>query len=317
MIEALKFVQGAVAKKDYATELTHFSIKNGVILGYNGNLSLSSPIDLDLDITPKAIPFVKAIEACKERVVLSMTKAGRLSVKSGAFQAYVECIENDVFPHLQPEGERINLEGDFIPALKNILDFIGVDASRPWATGVLIDGDKAYATNNIVIVEQQLPCHFPVRINIPSYAIKELLRVRLTPIAVQSTESSVTFHFEENRWLRSQLFSTSWPEAMYRILDIPANQVPIPEGFFEALETIQPFLSVSSSVHFKDEKVSTHEEGGEGATVAVPGLNSKAHFQFKPLLSLAGKIDTIDFSLYPKPCPFTGKGLRGAIVGML
>ena len=99
-------------------------IATSIILGYNGNLSLSSPIDLDWDIYPKAIPFVKAIEACKERVVLSKTKNGRLSVKSGSFQAFVECLEEDIFPHQQPEGEYVPLQGDFIPAIKNIIDFI-------------------------------------------------------------------------------------------------------------------------------------------------------------------------------------------------
>ena len=317
MIESLKFVQGAVAKKDFAAELTHFSIKDGIILGYNGNLSLSSPIDLDWDIYPKAIPFVKAIEACKERVVLSKTKNGRLSVKSGSFQAFVECLEEDIFPHQQPEGEYVPLQGDFIPAIKNIVDFIGVDASRPWATGILFDGDKAYATNNIIIAEQQLPDTFPVRINVPSYAIKELLRVKLIPIAVQSTDSSVTFHFEGGRWMRSQLYSNSWPEAMYRILGAPSNQVKVPEGFFEALETIQPFLEKNNSVYFEKDALSTSQDKGDGATVEVPGLLAGASFQFKPLYSLMGKIDTIDFTQYPKPCIFKGDGLTGAIVGMV
>ena len=43
MIDAVKFVQGAVAKKDYVAELTHFLIQDNRITGYNGIMGLSSP----------------------------------------------------------------------------------------------------------------------------------------------------------------------------------------------------------------------------------------------------------------------------------
>ena len=66
MLEVLKFVKGAVGKKDYVPALTHFQIADGRITGFNGKISLSSPIALDLECCPKAIPFVKAIEACTD-----------------------------------------------------------------------------------------------------------------------------------------------------------------------------------------------------------------------------------------------------------
>ncbi len=44
MLSALKFVKGAVSTKDYVPALTHFQIKGGRVTGYNGKLSLSSPI---------------------------------------------------------------------------------------------------------------------------------------------------------------------------------------------------------------------------------------------------------------------------------
>lgn len=316
MIDALKFVQGAVAKKDFAPELTHFSIKDGIILGYNGQLSLCSPIDLDWDINPKAIPFAKAIETCKDTVVMSKTESGRLSIKSGNFKAFVDCLEEDIFPHLKPEGEMTTLEEDFVPALANLLDFIGQDASRPWATGLLFDGKSIYATNNVVIAEQKLNYSFPLRVNIPFFTIKELMRVKMTPQSVQTTETSITFHFEGGRWLRSQLYSTSWPESMYSIINAESTQKEVPEGFFEALEDLKPFLEADNRVYFKDGAVSTHVEDGVGATIEVAGIQAGPCFQHKPLSHLAGKIKTIDFSMYPKPCIFKGDNFNGAIVGM-
>ena len=44
MLKALKFVQGAVSKKDLVPALTHFRIENGTVRSYNGMLALCTPI---------------------------------------------------------------------------------------------------------------------------------------------------------------------------------------------------------------------------------------------------------------------------------
>lgn len=106
MIEALKFVRGAVAKKDFVPALTHFRIENGSIKGYNGTIGLCSPIALDLDASPKALPFIKAIETCRDTVSMHLTGAGRLAVKSGKFRAYVECTP-EPFPDVTPTGSSL------------------------------------------------------------------------------------------------------------------------------------------------------------------------------------------------------------------
>lgn len=315
MIDALKFVQGAVAKKDFAPELTHFSIQDGIILGYNGTLSLSSPIDLDLHIYPKAIPFAKAINTCKDTVVMAVTPAGRLSVKSGKFKAFIECMDAYDFPRLKPAGERIELTAEFIPALANAIDFIGVDASRPWAAGLLFKGNKVFATNNIVVVEQTLPFSFPLTVNIPSSAIKELLRIKQAPIAMQADAHSITFHFEGDRFLRSSLYDVDWPNVA-GILDRETEQKPIPAGFFEALEDLKPFVEDANRIYFIDGALTTNPVENEGATVEVPGIVDGACFQHKQLALLQNKINSIDFAQYPAPCLFAGENFRGAITGM-
>lgn len=315
MIDALKFVQGAVAKKDFAPELTHFSINEGVILGYNGTLSLSSPIDLDLNIYPKAIPFAKAINTCKDTVVMAVTPAGRLSVKSGKFKAFIECMDEYDFPHLKPAGEYVELSEGFIPALANVIEFIGQDASRPWAAGLLFKDKKVFATNNIVVAEQTLAFDFPFVVNIPSPAIKELLRIKQNPIGMQADKHSITFHFEGDRYLRSSLFDIEWPNVS-RILDRESEQKPVPAGFFEALEDLRPFVEEDNRIYFIDGALTTNINENEGATVEVAGITAGACFQHKQLALLEKRITSIDFAMYPAPCIFAGDDFRGAITGM-
>ena len=95
MLEAIKFTRGAIAKKDFVAELTHFHIAKGRITGFNGMMALSAPIELDLDVRPKADTFAKALHACEDTVTMHVTPTGRLSIKSGRFKALIECFPDE------------------------------------------------------------------------------------------------------------------------------------------------------------------------------------------------------------------------------
>jgi hypothetical protein len=41
-----------------------------------------------------------------------------------------------------------------LDAIKAMRSFVGTDASRQWSTGILLTGTHAYATNNVIAVEQ-------------------------------------------------------------------------------------------------------------------------------------------------------------------
>ena len=211
LLQALQFVKGAVSSKDFIPALTHFHIENNTIKSFNGNLALSCPIELEIEASPKAIPFVKAIQACKRTTVIHLTGTGRLRIKSGSFKAFIPCT-GEQFPDIYPSGKTIELNGDLIPALKILQPFIAEDASRPWSRGILFRGCSAFATNNICLVENWLGYEFPIEINIPAAAVKELIRIKEEPISMQMDEKSVSFHFEDGRWLKSNLLVTNWPD---------------------------------------------------------------------------------------------------------
>ena len=182
MLAELKFVQGAVAKKDFLPALTHFRIEDGRVRSFNGTLALSTPIQFDINCTPKAEPFIKAIQNCKETVTMTMTPAGRLGIKSGSFKAFIECVEEENY-HAEPEGEEFDIDGEaLLKALQAVAPFIGDDASRPWSNGVLLKGQSAYATNNVMLVEYWTGTTFPIVCNVPKVAIREMLRIGEAPL---------------------------------------------------------------------------------------------------------------------------------------
>lgn len=317
MLESLKFVQGSVAKKDLVPALTHFLIENGTVRGYNGMLGLCSPIPFDIECKPKAESLVRAIANCSDTVQLAMTPGGRLSVKSGNFKAFVDCLPDDSTPHVQPEGEFIEVDGDaMLRAFKAVSPFIGDDASRPWSNGVLLLGQSAFATNNIILVEYWTGFSVPQPMNIPRAAIKELLRIDTAPSKIQLTETSITFHFTEERWLRTQLFETKWPD-LNKVLARESSPVPLDPRLFEALLTLKPFADKSGQILFKGEgKVATHDADSEGATYTIAGFDHVGSYHISMLSLLKDNVTSIDWSSYPAPAMFFGDRMRGAIVGM-
>lgn len=340
MIDALKFVQGAVAKKDYQPALTHFCISGGRIIGYNGTIALSSPIDIDIEAIPKAVPFIRAIENCAETIAVHMTKSGRISLKSGQFQAYIDCLDDGtLFSNVRPDGIEVALPGGVLDALRVLEPFIGVDASRPWATGILLKDMSAYATNNIVVIEYWIGVPLPYVVNIPAQAVAEILRVNIEPERMTLSDNSLTLHYPGDRWLRMNLLNPEWPD-LTPILSSPFTLTPIPDGFFDAIDALAPFTTIGR-VFFRGDRMTTSMGTDDGATVTIANLEHSddcasglgggcdcpalmkmpipqyGAYNYNYLSMLRGVAKYADFSPHPKPCGFTGDRLRGIIVGMV
>lgn len=315
MLQSLKFVRGAVARKDFVPALTHYNIARGRIRGFNGAVALCCPIPLDLEVSPKADLFAKAIEACREVAQLSVTEDKRLFVKSGNFQVFVEC-SNEPFPNVFPEGDTINLDGNLLEAVKTLAPFIADDASRKWANGILFRGPSAFATNNVILVEYWLGYNFPVEICISKQAVNELLRIGEEPLSLQVSETSVTFHYEGERWLRAQNSPATWPDVGAVLSIETLDQRPFPEGFFSAVDDLAPFVDELGQLFLLENRIATSPADKKGASIDIPSVVSNGIFHNTQLSLLKGIATTIDFSMYPRPCLFYGERTRGAIVGI-
>jgi hypothetical protein len=316
MLVELKFVQGGVARKDLLPAMTHYRIENGTVRSYNGTLAISSPIALDIACCPKATSMYKAISSCGEAIVLNLTPSGKLSIRSGPFRALIETIQGDT-PHVQPEGDHMAFDGaKVVEAFKVLEPFIGTDASRPFTNGVLLDNGSAYATNNTCLVQYWIGAAFPLRVNVPWAAIKEVLRVGEPPTHGQITNDSITFHYTDGRWIRSQLLNTEWPlDLISSLLDQPSNAQVLPMDFFSGLTTIKGMADGASRVYMKDGGFRTHLDPDEGASYEIQ-LPSEGLYNTQMLSLLEGVINTIDLARYPQPALFFGDNLRGAIIGM-
>lgn len=323
MLDALRFVASAIARKDYVPALTHYKIRDGRVTGFNGIFALSSDIDVDLDVMPNAVKFIAAVRACPEDapIALNVTPAGKLAVKSGKFKSYVDCLVPDtVATWVEPEGEVVDLGPHFMDGIRLLAPTMSIDASRGWAMGVKLQGEFMFTTNNVMMVQYWHGTPVPLDVVIPDLAIRELIRIGEKPTKIQVTGTSISFWFGPERWLRTNLLEGgAWPtDKLDRILAASnGQQVEFPADFFESIDKLKPFLGDHGTVYMTSEQLSTSRHEGEGTVIELenPVIDGMQAYHHNQIVLLSDLAKTIDWTAYPRPLMFLGDRLRGAIVG--
>lgn len=325
LLDALKFVQGSIARKELQEGLTHFRIVDGTVRGFNGIMALCSPIQLQIDCTPKAEPMLKAIAACDEAVQMTMLANGKLSIKSGGFKVSVDTLTGPTV-HVEPEGEVHPIDGTvFLGGLSRVLPFVSDDASRPWSCGVLVKAGSMFATNNASLVQYWFGAVFPVDCVVPRMAIKELLRIKKPPVSIQSDGKSMTFHYEDGCWLRTQLLELKWPniEKIIERTEQGCDIYTLDNELFNCLDKIKPFAERDGRVYLENGIARTHMAELDGASAMFRESKTLGVYNIDLLLQLKGLATDWDASRYnveddrglATPIIFYGENLRGVIVG--
>jgi hypothetical protein len=314
MLKELKFVMGAVSRKDLVPAMRHFAIAGGKVRSFNGTLALCSPIAFGINCYPKADGLIKAINQCEETVTMNMTSSGRLSIKSGKFKALIQCVEES-HVHIEPDGDIVQCNGgELLKAFKVLAPFIGDDASRSWSNGILLRGKSAFATCNVILCEYWMGEEFPHVVNVPEAAVKEVIRIDEAPCHLQLSSNSLTFHYTDGRWIRTQLFETTWPD-LSKVLAAPCNATPVDTRIFDALPKLKPFMDKEGRVIFEAGLAKTHHSVEDGSSVEIDGSEMTGVYSLELLALLKGVATDADFTTYPRPCLFFGDKLRGAIIG--
>ncbi|QWY83372.1 DNA polymerase beta subunit protein [Rhizobium phage RHph_X3_2] len=322
MLDDLRFVAAAVAKKDYVADLTHLHIAEGRVTGYNGRMALSSSIDIAFDVRPRAAAFLQAVRACQGPIALTLTPAGRLSVRSGKFRSHVEALATDDGNFSPtPSGESVDLGDTFLEGLRLLSPLMGIDASRPWSMGIRLSNSSMYATNNVMVGEFWHGANMPLDAIIPAQAVDQLLRIGETPTRVQVDENSASFWFGDKRWLWTALIDPAqWPdEKITHVLSVSerGNQWPITDAFKEAVTALKPFLGDTSTMYVYPDRLatSTEEEVGSSMELEIDPeapLQAYAHKQLEILCQVA---TSVNWRAYPAPAMFMAERLRGVVVG--
>jgi hypothetical protein len=96
----------------------------------------------------------------------------------------------------------------------------------------------------------------------------------------------------------------------------PPCLLPFPDNFFEALDTIGPFVEKEGRILFREGMITTSLLGEAGASYEINGLPDFGAYNVKMLNLLREHVKAIDLTRHPKAAPFVGHNLRGVFLGM-
>lgn len=313
MNNTLRLVRGSVSTKDFVPVLQCFHFYNGRVQGQNGRIAIDAPFPNLGDFTVPAERFLKAVDACDDAPTVALTDGGKLSVRKGKFRALLPLGEHSAFPLATKEGALLSAGGGFLPMLRKLRPFISDDASRPWSNGILLRDGYAYATNNVIMARTPFAWDFG-DINLPVYAVDELLRIGEEPAELLLQESALTFVLGD-AWLRAQLLTGEWPDVASR-MDVLEQGAPVPDGIAAAIEKILPFCPDPKlpEIVFSKDGISTAE--GEHCA-AVEGITLPAgRYRAEVLLLVLTVATHMNLAAYPAPIAFEGDGVEGVFVGL-
>lgn len=318
MQAAIRLVRGAVSTKDLIPVLTHFHIYNGRIQGANGRVAIDTALpgvkSAALDITVPAERFLRAVDACDGAPTLTLISDSKLRVKRGGFTALLPLADHASYPREEKTGEAVQLTSTILPILRCLRAFISDDASRPWSMGIFFKNGYAYATNNAVMVRAPAPWAALQGVNLPVYAVDELLRINCEPTALYQSANSLVFEWSD-AWLKAQVLTGAWPDVAARFDGLDTG-APIDAALLAAITTVLPFCLNPKFpvIIFSATGIST-EDGDCAAAVDVAGLPA-GRFRAEVLQAVLQIAETANFAAYPAPIGFSGDGVVGMFVGM-
>lgn len=326
LLATVAWVDDAVSAVDIGTSpLSCYLIKDGFIHATNGRMVAAAPFPFDLEgsyLVP-AEAFAKVLGNRPEGDFEWFTESGLLILKRGRFKGKIKTLDVDqwVYPSEKPNAEEI--PNELLEALEFMIPFCSDNATKPWATCLLLHDDSVWASNNVVVARascENLGCVDEYLL--PRWAAEFILGRRVGLEGWEKGATFCSFTWENGSWMRTSLVEDKFP---------PVAKVLETYLRFETFPTLEIEPAWVKSVRrvgkiTGDPVVRLREDGVYGAGGEVVMVEDDACTPVPPglvetiwdLRYLEAVIDSASHwnpLTYPNPCPFRGPGFEGIIIG--
>lgn len=315
-LETLRFI--SLVTKDAGTLAeTHVILSNKTAVAFNGIVAAGCYIEEDLYAAPHSHTMVSAISKCGEHISINTLDGNRLAIKSNKFKVMVSCIDPISITGANPDPNQYVLSENFKIALSSVGVLANEDAQTVATQSILMAGQSVISTSGVVLFEYWHGIDLPNGIALPKSVITPIVKSGKKLIGFGHSDTSATFWFEDNSWIRTQLYKEPWPD-LSAILAIQPNLLSIPKDFWPAVDAVSTF-SPDGLLYFESGQLKSHASEGHGATHDVAGLPRGLIYSAKQLALIKPYAEKIDF-LAPGPhgskcLYFVGGMMRGVLAG--
>jgi hypothetical protein len=317
LLTAIEFCS-CVTEKLGAPYETHIGLHGNWAIAFNGIVAAGTPIADDIFCYPHNHYLVEALSHCDETFSLTQLSNDRLSVKSGKFKAIVPCLDPKLMQVALPDPQIVGITNEFKKAVEAVGVLADINSDHVLTASVLMNGQSVISTNRKMLLEYWHGLDLPFNVPLPKQFVAALAKQKKNLSGFGFSDCSATFYFEDGSWLRTQLYSESWPDVS-RILNRPANLWSIDPNFFTALKAVSKF-SEDGNVYLDTNMLRSHNNDLQGASYECAGIPKGATYPIKQLLVMEPYVKRIDW-LAPgvhdnSYClVFEGDKMRGVISG--
>jgi hypothetical protein len=271
--KALDFL--ALTYKAGEDQSTYAFMEMGSAVTFNLTVGLGSPIDVDLAACPHIDLLRTAIQRCGQTFAITQLAVNKLLVRANDFHAYIPCVVpgNLVWP--SPDAMIAPLNDDFLEALNKVAPMADTKAETVLECAIQLYDGSVLATNRSVVIEAWHGNPTPEGLLLPKVAAVLLRRAKKHLQGFGFSPTTMTFHFTDGCWLRSQLYQDRLPNIKRHIEGASQDHLhDIPYDFFPAVDKVAPF-SASGNVWVEQNLVSSHpfdaKEEGSGLALEFSG----------------------------------------------
>src|ERR1035437_7581209 len=317
LLTAIEFCS-CVSERNGAVYETHIGLRNNWAIAFNGIVAAGSPIIEDIQCYPHNLLLIEALSKCDDNFSLTQLDNGRLSIKSGKFKAMVPCLDPILMQSVEPDPMIAPCSNAFKEAVEAVGVLASENAQHVLTALVLMAGLSVISTNRVMIMEAWHGIDLPPNIPLPKQFVAALVKQKKNLIGFGFSHNSATFYFDDQCWLKTQLYSDEWPDVS-NILNRQANLWSIDPSFFKALAAVAPF-SEDGNVYSDVNLLMSHADKEIGASHECNGIPKGFVYPIKQLMILkphAKKVDWMAAGVHDSSycLVFEGDAVRGVISG--
>jgi len=314
LLDALRFV--SLAQHDEGPLIsTHCIIEYESITAFDGILAIGARIQEDLIACPNTKKFVLALERAGIEYQIVQVSPRRLLVRSEEFHAYVVCADRAALPSLIPDAPVTVVDDRLLIALAKVAPLASAKGQTVVVASIQLSAGSVIATNREVILEAWHGIELPT-VLLPRVVVDALTKSKKSLASFGFSETTATFYFTDQSWIRTQLYVERWPNVK-ALLDVPVNPRPVPPELFNAAAKVAPF-SENGDVYFHDGFVSSHpifaeSNSGSELKLSIEGYHASRSYRTANLALIAKHVITWDETSSDDATLFFGDNIRGAI----